>query len=54
MFDVSKKNQVYHEYVKKYGNKDKAAKIIKSITQDKPSKDWTEEDLEALQKGLLA
>ena len=51
---VSPKNQVYHEYVKKYGNKDKAAKIIKSITQDKPSKDWTEEDLEALQKGLLA
>ena len=50
----AQKNQVYRQYVEKYGDKDKAAEAINFITGDKPSKDWTEEDLDALQKGLAA
>ena len=55
--DVSlnaQKNQIYHQYLERYGDKDKAAEAINFITGDKPSKDWTEEDLDALQKGLAA
>ena len=50
----AQKNKIYREYVEKYGDKDKAAEAINFITGDKPSKDWTEEDLDALQKGLAA
>lgn len=50
----ARKNEIYRQYLEHYGDKDKAAEAINFITGDKPSKDWTEEDLDALQKGLAA
>ncbi|MBR1486164.1 MAG: AAA family ATPase, partial [Synergistaceae bacterium] len=49
----AQKNKIYHQYLTRYGDKDKAAETINFITGNKPSKDWTQEDLESLQKGLL-
>ena len=49
----AQKNKIYHQYLTRYGDKDKAAEAINFITGNKPSKDWTQEDLESLQKGLL-
>ena len=47
------KNKIYHQYLERYGDKDKTTEVINFITGNKPSKDWTQEDLESLQKGLL-
>ncbi len=49
----AQKNKIYHQYLTRYGDKDKASEAINFITGNKSSKDWTQEDIESLQKGLL-
>ena len=43
---TARKNQIYRQYVEKYG--DKAVEMAKSVVNGKSSKDWDETDLEAL------
>ena len=45
---TAQKNHVYHQYLERYGDSNDAVATIKALIGDKPSKDWTETDLEIL------
>ena len=52
--DIEQRNRLYKNYLEKFnGDKDKAQAFMLSITDGRGSKDWTQEDIQMLEDGLL-
>ena len=52
--DIEQRNRLYKNYLEKFGgDKDKAQTFMLSITDGRGSKEWTQEDIQKLEAGLL-
>ena len=52
--DIEQRNRLYKSYLEKFnGDKDKAQAFMLSITDGRGSKEWTQEDIQMLEDGLL-
>ena len=52
--DIEQRNRLYKSYLEKFGgDKDKAQTFMLSITDGRGSKEWTQDDIQKLEAGLL-